>query len=207
MKRSFSQPSTSGESGKRSRLFSLQQALDLVYDSDEDEQDLADIYPESDLESVDSDVNSESSNKDKGLDVDLDLSSPAPGPSTAQDGRGTGRNRSRPTAGGNADNLSTGWTRAFVQQNLRVEFDSRGVGPQNCPPNITEMSSPLEFLKFCSGAQVQGIFRPRRSGFKGLSALPKDTTSELAGLFFTTSHKCRAPSREAIDTIFLSLQV
>ena len=39
MKRSFSQPSTSGESGKRSRLFSLQQALDLVYDSDEDEQD------------------------------------------------------------------------------------------------------------------------------------------------------------------------
>ena len=51
MKRSFFQPSTSGESGKRSRLFSLQQALDLVYDSDEDEQDLADIYPESDLES------------------------------------------------------------------------------------------------------------------------------------------------------------
>ena len=73
MKRSFSQPSTSGESGKRSRLFSLQQALDLVYDSDEDEQDLADIYPESDLESVDSDVNSESSNEDEGLDVDLDL--------------------------------------------------------------------------------------------------------------------------------------
>ena len=35
-----------------------------------------------------------------------------------------------------------------------------------------------------------------------LSALPKDTTSELAGLFSTTSHKCRAPSREAIDTIF-----
>ena len=170
MKRSFSQPSTSGESGKRSRLFSLQQALDLVYDSNEDEQDLADIYPESDLESVDSDVNSESSNEDEGLDVDLDLdlSSPAPRPSTAQVGRGTGRNRSRPTAGGDADNLSTGWTRAFVQQNLRVEFDSRGVGPQNCAPNITEMSSPLEFLKFCSGAQVHGIFRPRRSGFKGL---------------------------------------
>ena len=125
IKRSFSQPSTSGESGKRSRLFSLQQALDLVYDSDEDEQDLADIHPESDLESVDSDVNSESSNEDEGLDVDL--SSPAPRPSTAQVGRGTGRNRSRPTAGGDADNLSTRWTRAFVQQNLRVEFDSRGV--------------------------------------------------------------------------------
>ena len=80
MKRSFSQPSTSGESGKRSRLFSLQQALDLVYDSDEDEQDLADIYPESDLESVDSDANSESSNEDEGLDVDLDLDLSIPTP-------------------------------------------------------------------------------------------------------------------------------
>ena len=49
MKRSFSQPSISGESGKRSRLFSLQQALGLVYDSDKDEQDLADNYPGSDL--------------------------------------------------------------------------------------------------------------------------------------------------------------
>ena len=35
-----------------------------------------------------------------------------------------------------------------------------------------------------------------------LSSLPKDTTSELAGLFSTTSHKCRSPSREAIDNIF-----
>ena len=35
-----------------------------------------------------------------------------------------------------------------------------------------------------------------------LSALPKDTTSELSGLFSTISLKCRAPSREAIDTIF-----
>ena len=40
-----------------------------------------------------------------------------------------------------------------------------------------------------------------------LRALPKDTTSELAGLFSTTSPKCRAPSREAIDTIFKSLLV
>ena len=35
-----------------------------------------------------------------------------------------------------------------------------------------------------------------------LSALPKDTTSELAGLFSTTSHKCRAPSRETVNTLF-----
>ena len=31
----------------------------------------------------------------------------------------------------------------------------------------------LKILKFCSGAQVQGIFRPRRSGFKGLRAVAK----------------------------------
>ena len=43
---------------------------------------------------------------------------------------------------------------------------------------------------------------PHEGGGIPLSALPKDTTSELSGLFSTTSHKCRAPSREAIDTIF-----
>ena len=55
-----------------------------MYNSDEDKQDLADIYPESDIESVDYDVNFKSSNEDEGLDVDLDLSSPAPRPSTVQ---------------------------------------------------------------------------------------------------------------------------
>ena len=40
---------------------------------------------------------------------------------------------------------------------------------------------------------------PHKGGGVPLSALPKDTTSELAGLFSTTSPKCRAPSREAID--------
>ena len=40
-----------------------------------------------------------------------------------------------------------------------------------------------------------------------LSALPKDTISELAGLFSTSSSKYRAPSREAVDTIFLNLLV
>ena len=37
-----------------------------------------------------------------------------------------------------------------------------------------------------------------------LNALPNDTTSELAGLFSTTSPKCRAPSRKAVNTIFYS---
>ena len=43
---------------------------------------------------------------------------------------------------------------------------------------------------------------PHKGGGIPLSALPKDTTSKLAGLFSTTSPKCRAPSRKAIDTIF-----
>ena len=38
---------------------------------------------------------------------------------------------------------------------------------------------------------------PHKGGRIPLSALPKDTTSELAGLFSRTSHKCRAPSRKA----------
>ena len=37
---------------------------------------------------------------------------------------------------------------------------------------------------------------PHKGGGVPLSALPKDTTSELAGLFSTTFLKCRAPSRK-----------
>ena len=40
-----------------------------------------------------------------------------------------------------------------------------------------------------------------------LNALPNDTTSELAGLFSTTSFKCWAPSRESVDITFWSLLV
>ena len=43
---------------------------------------------------------------------------------------------------------------------------------------------------------------PHKGGGVPLSALPKDTTSKLAGLFSTTSPKCRAPSKEAADAIF-----
>ena len=57
-------------------------------------------------------------------------------------------------------------------------------------------------LGSCHFWGVWAICLPHKDGGVPLSALPKDTTSELAGLFFTTSHKCRAPSREAVDTIF-----
>ena len=57
------------------------------------------------------------------------------------------------------------------------------------------------FFIFIFGG-VWAICLPHKGGGVPLSALPKDTTSELAGLFSTTSHKCRAPSREAVDTIF-----
>ena len=44
-----------------------------------------------------------------------------------------------------------------------------------------------------------------KGGVVPLSALPKDTTSELAGLFSTTFLflKCRAQSKETVDTSFL----
>ena len=57
-------------------------------------------------------------------------------------------------------------------------------------------------LGSCHFRDVWATCFPHKGGGVPLSALPKDTTSELAGLFSTTSHKCRAPSREAVDTIF-----
>ena len=51
--------------------------------------------------------------------------------------------------------------------------------------------------------EVWGTCLARKGRGVSLSALSQDTTSELASLFFTTSPKCRAPSREAVDTIFL----
>ena len=46
----------------------------------------------------------------------------------------------------------------------------------------------LKILKFCSGAQVQGIFRPRRSGFKGLNKF-KYPTKRVARDFKSEFHK------------------
>ena len=57
-------------------------------------------------------------------------------------------------------------------------------------------------LESCYFRGVWATCLPHKGGGVPLSALLKDTTSELAGLFSTTSLKCRAPSREAIDTIF-----
>ena len=45
------------------------------------------------------------------------------------------------------------------------------------------------------------ICLPHKDGVIPLSALPKDTTSKLASLFFTLSFMCWAPSREAVNTI------
>ena len=57
-------------------------------------------------------------------------------------------------------------------------------------------------LGSCHFRDVWATCLPHKGGGVPLSALPKDTTSELAGLFSTISHKCRAPSREAVDTTF-----
>ena len=48
---------------------------------------------------------------------------------------------------------------------------------------------------------------PHKNRSIPISALPKDTTSKLAGLFFTLSLFCWAPNREAVNTNFLSLLV
>ena len=57
-------------------------------------------------------------------------------------------------------------------------------------------------LGSCHFRDVWATCLPHKRGGVTLSALPQDTTSELAGLFSTTSPKCRAPSREAVNNIF-----
>ena len=57
-------------------------------------------------------------------------------------------------------------------------------------------------LPTCHLRYVWATCLPHKGEGVPSSALPKDTTSKLAGLFFSTSPKCRAPSREAVDTIF-----
>ena len=57
-------------------------------------------------------------------------------------------------------------------------------------------------LGSCHLRYVWATCFPHKGGGVPLSALPKDTTSELAGLFSTTSPKCQAPSRKAVDTIY-----
>ena len=48
-------------------------------------------------------------------------------------------------------------------------------------------------LGSCLFRGVWATCLPHNGGGVPLSALPKDTTCELAGLFSTISHKCRAP--------------
>ena len=60
-------------------------------------------------------------------------------------------------------------------------------------------------LRSCHFRGVWATCLPHKDGDIPLSALAKDTTSELAGLFSTTSPKCRATSRKDVDSIFYSL--
>ena len=60
----------------------------------------------------------------------------------------------------------------------------------------------LHSLGSCHFRGVWATCLLHKDGGVPLSALPKDTTSELAGWFSTTSPKCRAPSRKALNTIF-----
>ena len=70
------------------------------------------------------------------------------------------------------------------------------VFPTGCPHSLGS----------CHFRGVCATCRPHTDGGVPLSALSKNT-NELAGLFSTTSLKCLAPSRKAVDTIFLSLLV
>ena len=57
-------------------------------------------------------------------------------------------------------------------------------------------------LGSCHFRGVGATCLSHKGGGVPLSALPKDTTSELADLFSTSSPKCRAPGRKVVNTIF-----
>ena len=105
----------------------------------------------------------------------------------------------------------------FIQVGQRAQTQLQNLGPSGyvyCIVHIYPQFTRKRIASLYFGrdvrtrlrvAHLRGVWAtclsPKGRGVP-LSALPKDTTSELAGLFSTTSHKCRAPSREAVDTTF-----
>ena len=65
---------------------------------------------------------------------------------------------------------------------------------------------PVAFLCFFFTTNCLSImYLPHKDGGVPLSNLPKNTTSELAGFFFTLPFPCWASSKEAVNAIFTVL--
>jgi hypothetical protein len=102
------------------------EVIQRLYDSDSDEQEFDQYYPDSDAESVRSDtVDSCSSSSSNESELDRPTSVQNSG------GRGkrtTNKGRPRPTGdGGDAQGLGDGWNKTFVPQDLDVQFDNTNV--------------------------------------------------------------------------------
>ena len=63
-------------------------------------------------------------------------------------------------------------------------------------------SDALPAINPLFGGENWGTCLPHKGGGFQFGAVPKDITSEFAGLFSTTTTTCQAPSRKAVNIIF-----
>jgi hypothetical protein len=119
----------------RPALKTVQEVLDSL--SDEDELDLDDSYPESDLESHESDEDVDV-NTVLGYDgpIDPNIDPPVVPPTGMFAGGDMG----------DPDNLDAGWGDNYYAPDFDLRFDNNNTGPQNIPNSFTLESTPLDFL-------------------------------------------------------------
>lgn len=136
MKRSSPQPSVSGEPKQRRRLFTTEEVLHNLGDSDGEELEFDQTYPENDLDSVDDD--------DFDLGSDFDISQTDDSDDFSET-RGRGASPVVITGAGDAADFAAGWNDVFSEAS-NLQFDNNNIGPQNIPGFITDESKAGDFL-------------------------------------------------------------
>ena len=113
------------------------------------------------------------------------------------------------------DNFRLTCTKSKFLEKLLHSFIHSFIIPWRLSLGVLQMTNLFWLCSSCSESQTKtpGGAHPspvlatclqHKGGGVPLSALPKDTTSELAGLFSTTSLICRAPSERLCITFLKS---
>lgn len=107
------------------------EVLANIQDSDEDELDLDQTYPEDDLESVDD-------------DSEVNVSSQSGSESDTSER--WGRSSQLVDGSGDAGNFHVGWQNLFSEPNIDLQFDNSDNGFRNVPDSITAESGSIDFV-------------------------------------------------------------
>ena len=153
MKRTHPTPSTSSaDDSDRSKKtkstsrpdLSVQNIIQSIVDSDDDESEYLDAYPDSDLESVNSDDDDRTDNTD-----DAGLLTQSADPNNRGDQpvpRSTARPRPGVQPGPNqADDIAVQWSDNYVPKPLG-DFNPEARGPVLDSTGLNQDSTPLQFL-------------------------------------------------------------